>query len=62
MQAVVVLRTNRSTNWAAAAWKPEGPGEFGPISSPSVLIVTPLRPAPAGLILDQIRYGRMIPI
>jgi len=34
MQAVVALRTNRATNWAAAAWKPEGPGEFGPISSP----------------------------
>ncbi len=48
MQAVAVLRTNRSTHWSAAAWKAQGPGEFGPISSPSVLIVTPLRPAPAG--------------
>ena len=60
MLFVVAQRTNRPTYWARGAWKPEGRGKLGPISWLSVLTLTPLRRALAGLILDQIRHGRMI--
>ena len=61
MQRAAGLRANRATNWAAAAWKPEGPAGFGPISARSVLSVALLRTATVRLILDQIPLGRMVP-
>ena len=62
MPCVAGSRTNRTTHWAAAARKPEGPGGFAPTSVCPVLHVAPLRAATVHLILSQIRLGRMIPI
>ncbi len=68
MRRAAGLRANRTTHsgtvplpLAAAAWKPEGPAGFVPISARSVLSVAPLRTATARLILDQIPLGRMVP-
>ncbi|MFV0367003.1 MAG: hypothetical protein ACK5KM_00960 [Hyphomicrobiaceae bacterium] len=57
MQPAAALRAKRTTHWLASAWKPEGPGEFAPISSAFVLAVVLLWPATATSILNQIRLG-----
>ena len=62
MQRAAALRANRTTHWAAAAWKPEGPAGFDPISARPVLSVAPLRTATVRLILGQIPLGRMVPL
>jgi hypothetical protein len=53
-------RPSEPTKWAAAARKPEGPGEFAANPSGFVSAVLPVRPSTNPSTLPQILSGRTI--